>query len=60
MSWMRRTIHKIMRAVDRLILLLLTFPPLYFAYRFIRWYVNTEPVEEEGTQSSDGTKDSEY
>ena len=32
------------RVVDKLLLLLLGFPPLYFVFRFLRWYVNTDQV----------------
>ena len=42
-----------MKILDKLILVLLAFPPLYFAYRFIRWYVNTEPQGEENGNHRD-------
>ena len=32
------------RIIDKLFLMLFTFPPAYFVYRFFRWYLNTEPV----------------
>lgn len=41
-----------MKALDKLICLLVAFPPVYMLYRFVRWYLRTEPNEanEEATE----------
>lgn len=35
-----------MKALDKIICLLVAFPPVYMLYRFVRWYLRTEPKEE--------------
>lgn len=39
---------KVLRVLDKIICLLVSLPPLYMLYRFVRWYVRTdsEPAEE--------------
>jgi|AGTN01.2.fsa_nt_gi hypothetical protein len=41
-----------MKALDKIICLLVAFPPVYMLYRFVRWYLRTEPKEatEEATE----------
>ncbi len=38
------------RVVDKLLLLMVGFPPLYFVFRFLRWYVNTDLVAPEQSE----------
>ena len=35
----------VFKVIDKLFLVLFTFPPLYFAFRFVKWYMNTETEE---------------
>lgn len=34
-----------MKALDKIICLLVAFPPVYMLYRFVKWYLRTEPKE---------------
>jgi len=42
----------LMQYLDKIICLLVSMPPLYMLYRFVRWYVRTETdTNEEPTES---------
>ena len=32
----------VLEAIDKLVCLLVAFPPLYMLYRFVRWYLRSE------------------
>jgi hypothetical protein len=43
----------LMRYLDKLIYLLVSMPPLYMMYRFVRWYVRTEAEPSEQPSESE-------
>lgn len=40
------------RLVDKLLLLLVAFPPFYFVVRFLKWYVNSDVYQEENRDTN--------
>lgn len=40
------------RLVDKLLLLLVAFPPFYFVVRFLKWYVNSDVNHEESSDTN--------
>jgi hypothetical protein len=41
----------LMRYLDKIICLLVSMPPLYMLFRFVRWYVRTESEAPEQTEN---------
>lgn len=44
-AWTLTRSRKMMKALDKIICLLVAFPPVYMLYRFVKWYLRTEPKE---------------
>lgn len=42
-----------MRYLDKLICLLVSMPPLYMLYRFVRWYVRTDSESKDESVDAD-------